>query len=142
MAIAEIDPDDADVSPETNALTYAIIGAAMEVHRALGPGLLESGYRACLVQELLVRGHRVETEVPLPIVYRGASVGVGYRADLRVDGAAIVELKSVETVLEVHALQTITYLRLSGCPVGLLINFNVPLLKQGVRRFANTRPRS
>lgn len=119
---------------ELNAITEQIIAAAIEVHRALGPGLLESAYEACLVYELVQRGRRVEQQKPLPVVYKGVHLDVGYRLDLLVDGLVIVELKAVDQLLPIHEAQLLSYLKLSGCRVGLLINFNVRLLKDGIRR--------
>jgi GxxExxY protein len=115
-------------------VTGAVIGAAIEVHRALGPGLLESTYRTCLRHELEQRGLRVATEVAVPVTYKDVHLECGYRIDLLVEGAVVVELKSVEGLLPVHEAQLITYLRLSGLRVGLLINFNVPVLKDGIVR--------
>ena len=121
-------------------LTDRIIGAAIAVHRALGPGLLESAYEACLVFELMARQLRVERQVALPIVYRGNRIDCGYRLDLVVEGVVIVELKAVERLLPLHDAQVLTYLKLSGLRVGLLLNFNVPLLKDGVRRLIHDPP--
>lgn len=118
-------------------LTETIIGAAIEVHRELGPGLLESAYEACLVYELGERGAKVERQLILPVVYQGIRIDCGYRIDLWVDGQVIVELKAVEHVKPIHEAQLLSYLKLSGCAVGLLINFNVKLLKDGIRRFVN-----
>ena len=115
-------------------LTREIIGSAIEVHRWLGPGLLESAYRACLCQELKLRGLRFQTELDLPIVYKGLTLDCGYRMDIVVEDVVVVELKVVERVLPVCEAQLITYLRLSGNRVGLLINFNVPVLKDGIVR--------
>jgi GxxExxY protein len=115
-------------------LTEAIIGAAMEVHRALGPGLLESAYEKCLCHELKLRGFAVGSEVELPVTYKGLTLNCGYRLDLVVEDSVIVELKAVEQTLPVHEAQLLTYLRLSGKRVGLLINFNVPVLKDGITR--------
>ena len=115
-------------------LTHEIIGAAMEVHRILGPGLLESAYRACPCHELQLRGLAVQTELDLPIVYKGKRLDCGYRMDIVVEGTVVIELKAVERVLPVCEAQLITYLRLSGNRVGPLINFNVPVLKDGVTR--------
>ncbi len=120
---------------QLNAITEQIIAAAIEVHRALGPGLLESAYEPCLVYELVQRGRQVEQQKPLPVVYKGVHLEVGYRLDLLVDGLVIVELKAVEQLLPIHEAQLLSYLKLSGCRVGLLINFNVRLLKNGIRRF-------
>lgn len=129
---------------EVNQISGAIVNAAMAVHSALGPGLLESVYRKCLEFELRQRGFRVETEWPLPIRYGGVQLDAGYRIDLLVEDQVIVELKSVQRILPIHEAQTISHLRLSGRPVGLLINFNVARLRNGIRRFGNlsTWPRA
>jgi GxxExxY protein len=116
------------------ALTQEIIGAAIEVHRVLGPGLLESAYRRCLCHELRLRGLEFQIELALPVLYKGELLDCGYRLDLLVAQTVVIELKSVEKVLPVHEAQLLTYLRLSGKRVGLLINFNVPLLKDGIVR--------
>jgi GxxExxY protein len=120
-----------------NGITESIIGAAIQVHRALGPGLLESAYQACLAHELTKRNLRVEIQKPLPLVYEQVKLDCGYRIDLLVDGEVVVEIKSVDGVAPVHEAQVITYLKLSGCKLGLLINFNVPALKDGIHRFIN-----
>jgi methylmalonyl-CoA mutase, C-terminal domain len=118
-----------------NELTYVIISAAIEVHRHLGPGLLESTYRNCLVQELTIRGLNVASEKPIPVVYKNVKLECGFRLDLLVEDAIVVELKSVEAVAVVHEATVLTYLRLSHHRIGLLINFNVVVLKDGVRRY-------
>ena len=123
-------------------LTFRIVGAAIEVHRNLGPGLLEGTYRACLLEQLVMDGMKVESEIEIPITYKGRNTGSHYRADLIVQRTALVELKAVEQLLAVHSAQMLSYLRLTCLPVGLLINFNVPKLAMGIRRFANTRPAS
>jgi GxxExxY protein len=117
-----------------NQLTRQIIGAAIEVHRELGPGLLESAYEECLCHELRLRGLAFERQVPLPLVYKGVKLDCGYRIDVLVERRVVVEVKSVECVLPIHEAQLLTYLKLGGWRVGLLINFNVPLLKDGIRR--------
>ena len=122
------------MNPQLNKVTEAIIGAAIEVHRALGPGLLESAYKECLCRELSVRGVPFERERPLPLEYKGIHLECGYRLDLLVAGAVVVEVKSIEAIAPVHEAQLLTYLRLGGWHVGLLINFNVAVLKQGIRR--------
>jgi GxxExxY protein len=122
---------------EVNSLTHAIISAAIEVHRALGPGLLESAYEACLRCELEELGLRVECQRPLPIVYKSVRLQCGYRLDLVVEDQVIVELKSIEELAAIHEQQLLSYLRLANLKLGLLINFNVPVLKQGVRRVVN-----
>jgi GxxExxY protein len=120
-----------------NALTFPIIGAAIEVHRRLGPGLLESVYARCLQIELQRRGLPLETEKTVALTYRDVTIGAAFRVDLLVDGKVIVEVKAVEQLAPVHEAQLITYLKLSGCPAGLLLNFNVPVLKDGLRRLVN-----
>jgi GxxExxY protein len=125
-----------------NQITEQIIGAAIAVHRALGPGLLESAYEACLLYELTQQGLRVEAQKPLPVVYREVKLDCGYRLDLLVEGAVIVELKSVDRLAPIHTAQLMSYLKLSGCKVGLLINFNETLLKNGIVRKVNDFPDS
>ncbi|MGH9900260.1 MAG: GxxExxY protein [Pyrinomonadaceae bacterium] len=122
------------MNPRLNEVTEAIIGAAIEVHRTLGPGLLESAYHECLYRELNVRGIPFEREHPLPVEYQGTRLECGYRLDLLVARSVVVEVKSVEALAPVHEAQLLTYLRLGGWRVGLLINFNVAVLKQGIRR--------
>lgn len=122
---------------DTNRISGEIVDAAMTVHRALGPGLLESAYEACLVRELLNRGLQVSRQVPLPIVFNGQVIETGYRLDLLVEQNVIVELKCVEQISPVHRAQLLSYLKLSGKPLGLLINFHVKLLKEGITRLAN-----
>ena len=122
---------------EINVRSGQIVDAAMRVHTALGPGLLESAYEACLAYELRKRGMRVETQVPLPVVYEGQRIDAGYRLDLLVDDVIIVELKAVPKMHAVFEAQLLSYLKLSHYPVGLLINFHVPRLKDGIKRFAN-----
>ena len=117
-----------------NEITHAVIGAAIEVHRQLGPGLLESAYRECLCRELVLRGIPFEREKPLPLEYKGIHLECGYRMDLLVAGSVVVEIKSVEALAPVHDAQLLTYLRLGGWRVGLLINFNVAVLKTGIHR--------
>lgn len=115
-------------------LTHEIIGAAIEVHRALGPGLLESAYAECLARELALRRIPFEREKPLPIVYKEVKLECGYRVDLLVDGRVVVELKAVEALAPIHEAIVLTYLRLSGCKIGLLVNFHVQALKDGIKR--------
>jgi GxxExxY protein len=122
---------------ELNKITEAIIGAAIDVHRALGPGLLESAYEACLEFELLERGHKAEKQKTLPIFYKGNQLDAGYRLDLLVDDKVIVEIKSVDSFAPIHDAQLLSYLKLSGCKIGLLINFNVKMLKHGIHRLVN-----
>ncbi|MEC8857617.1 MAG: GxxExxY protein [Chloroflexota bacterium] len=126
-----------DKDPLTN-VTSGIIGAAIDVHRALGPGLLESAYEACLAYELIQREMKVEQQKPLPLIYRDVQLDCGYRIDLLVDDAVIVEIKSVDSLAPIHQAQLLSYLKLSGCEVGLLINFKVKLLKQGIVRMVNS----
>jgi GxxExxY protein len=109
----------------------------MEVHRSLGPGLLESAYEECLAYELLQSGLMVERQRALPLVYKEVRLEAGYRIDLMIERQLIVEVKSVEALNDVHVAQVLTYLKLSGCRLGLLMNFNVVLLKEGIRRLAN-----
>ena len=124
-----------------NALTEKIIGAAITVHRALGPGLLESPYEACLAFELVERGLIVERQKPLPLVYRDVVVDCSYRLDLVVNSEVIVEVKAVDRLTHIHQAQMLSYLRLSGCRVGLVINFNVKwLASEGVRRLVHDFP--
>ena len=120
-----------------NQVTEEIIGSAIEVHRALGPGLLESIYEECLAVELELRRLKIGRQLPVPITYKGRRVGVDLKIDLLVEEQIVVELKAVEKLLPVHDAQLLTYLRLTNKSVGLLINFNVPLLKEGLRRMVN-----
>ena len=115
-------------------LTGQIIAAAIEVHRELGPGLLESAYQSCLAREFSVRGLSFEQEKPLPVEYKGVRVDCGYRLDFLVAGKVVVELKTVDALAPVHEAHLLTYLKLTGCRAGLLINFNVPVLKNGIKR--------
>jgi GxxExxY protein len=119
----------------TNEITHEIISVAMEVHMRLGPGLLESAYEECLLHELHLRNLKVDRQKGLPVVYKEVKLDCGYRLDLLVEGRVIVELKSVENLAPIHEAIILTYLRLSGHKTGLLINFNVTVLKDGVRRF-------
>jgi GxxExxY protein len=129
------------VQAKLNDITDEIIGAAVRVHRVLGPGLLESSYEACTTFELLDRGLSVERQKALPLVYRGRRLDCGYRIDLLVEGLVVVEIKAIERLDRVHRAQVLSYLRLSGCKVGLLINFNVKLIvKEGLARIVNGFP--
>jgi len=119
---------------ETDTLTGSIIGAAIEVHRELGPGLLESAYEACLVYELRQRKLKVENQKPLPVLYKNLMLNCGYRLDIVVEGLVIVEIKSVKNLEPIHEAQLLSYLHMSECQRGLLINFNVKLLKHGICR--------
>ena len=122
------------MNPHVNVLTHEIIGAAIEVHRVLGPGLLESSYRECLCRELSLRGLNFRRECGIPLEYKGIHLDCGYRMDLLVGELVVVEIKAVEQLAPVHDAQLLTYLRVGGWKVGLLINFNVVLLKHGIRR--------
>lgn len=117
-----------------NQVTHEVIGAAIEVHRTLGPGLLESAYRRCLRRELMLRGIPYRKEYPLPLEYKGIRLECGYRVDILVGGLIAVEVKSVQALAPIHDAQLLTYLRLGGWRVGLLINFNVVVLKDGIHR--------
>ena len=119
----------------TNELTRKIIGAAVEVHRALGPGLLESTYERCLAHELDSIGLACTSQWPLPVRYKGIQLDCGYRVDILVEDRVVVELKTVESVLPVHEAQILSYMKLGGFEVGLLINFYVPILTKGIKRF-------
>jgi GxxExxY protein len=120
-----------------DGLTESIIGAAIEVHRQTGPGLMESVYEECLCYELSHRGLRFQRQVHLPIQYKGIKLDCGYKIDILVEDAIILELKAVEALLPVHSAQLLTYLKLSGKQVGLLLNFNEPVLKKGLKRLVN-----
>jgi GxxExxY protein len=121
-----------------NTVTREIIGAAIEVHRVIGPGLLESSYMPCLQFELASRKLAFLTQQPVPLIYKGLRLNAAYRVDLIVESSVIVEIKSIESLLQVHRAQLLTYMRLTGMPAGLLINFNVPKLADGVRRLLLT----
>jgi GxxExxY protein len=128
-------------SKTLNDITDQIIGAALQVHRALGPGLLEAAYEACTTFELSDRGLSVERQKVFPLVYRDRKLDCGYRVDLLVEGLVVVEIKAIERLERVHRAQVLSYLRLSGCKVGLLINFNVTLIvKEGLARIVNGFP--
>ena len=120
-----------------NQISRIVIGKAIEIHRSLGPGLLESAYRECLAYELLNEGLKIEKEKPMPIIYKDIKLNHGYRLDLLVENTLVIELKAVDTIIDVHSAQILTYIKLGGYKLGLLINFNVILLKDGVRRFVN-----
>jgi len=125
-----------------NAITGKIIAAAITVHRALGPGLLESAYEAFTAFELVQDGLRVEQQKPLPVIYRDVKLDCGYRLDLLVEGEVIVEIKAMDSLALIHDAQLMSYLKLFGCRVGLLSNFNVTILKDGIRRIVNDFPDS
>jgi len=120
-----------------NELTERVISACIEIHRTLGPGLLESAYEECLCHELSIGGIAFERQKPLPVHYKEVNLDCGYRLDLIVEQKLIVELKAVENLLPIHEAQLLTYLKLSGLTLGLLINFNAPVLKSGIKRIAN-----
>ena len=122
---------------EEQELSGDVIGAAIEVHRVLGPGLLESAYELALERELTLRGHAVERQKPVSLEYKGTTLGDGFRIDLLVDNRLLIEIKAVETLLPIHEAQLLTYLRLTGKRVGLLINFNERTLKEGIKRVMN-----
>jgi len=124
-------------SRELDRIASAIVDSALRVHKELGPGLLESVYENCLAYELRGRNHKVETQVMLPVKYRDIRLDAGLRIHMVVDAAVVVEIKAVEAILPVHSAQVVTYLKLSGLRLGLLINFNVPLIKDGIRRIIN-----
>lgn len=120
-----------------NEISYKIIGAALEIHKNIGPGLLESAYENALAFDLREMGFEVKQQVPMPFIYKEIKQDVGYRIDLMVNNKVIVEIKSIETFAPVHFAQTLTYLKLSGLKLGLLINFNTKILKEGVHRIVN-----
>jgi GxxExxY protein len=125
------------MTTEMNRITDRIISAAIAVHRELGPGLLESAYEACLVYELIQHGLSVERQKSVPVTYRGVKIDCGYRIDLLVEDKVVVELKAVERLEPIHEAQLLSYLKLSGYQIGLLVNFNVRMLKQGIKRLVN-----
>ena len=120
-----------------NGLTEKIIGAAIVVHKTLGPGLLESAYEECLAYELSLANIFFERQLALPVRYKSLQLDCGYRLDFLIEKTVILELKAIETLQPIHEAQLLTYLKLGGWPIGLLINFNVPILKKGIRRLAN-----
>jgi len=124
-----------DLSIDEERAASCIVDAAIKVHKALGSGLLESVYETCLAYELGHRGLRVETQVPLPVVYEGLTLDAGYRLDIVVEDIAVIELKALEKLGPIHDAQLLTYLKLSGRRLGFLLNFNVPLMKNGISRF-------
>ena len=122
---------------DINELSSKIIGAAIEVHKALGPGLLESAYEECLCHEFGLRGLSNERQKPLPVIYKGIELDCGYRLDIVVENTIILELKSCEKIEPIHKAQLLTYLRLSGLHLGLILNFNVPVMRDGIVRIVN-----
>jgi GxxExxY protein len=127
----------AEMSQNLNEITQKIIAAAISAHRELGPGLMESAYEACMAYEMADQNLKFERQKALPIIYRGVQLDCGYRIDLIVEEEIVVELKAVERLEPIHEAQLLSYLKLSGCEVGLLINFNVKVLKHGIRRLVN-----
>ncbi len=130
------------ISEELQSISYTVIGLAIEVHRQLGPGLLESAYQECLFYEIKKAGLKVEKEITLPIIYKEIRLDQGYRIDLLVEDKLVVELKTVENYTSVHFAQILTYLKLGNYPLGLLINYNSKILKNNIKRFINTAPNS
>ncbi|OUD36172.1 GxxExxY protein [Flavobacterium sp. FPG59] len=126
------------IPADLESLSYKIIGLAIEVHRQLGPGLLESAYQQCLFYEIKKAGFKVEKEVMLPIIYKEIKIDHGYRIDLLIEDKLVVELKTVESFTSVHFAQILTYLKLGQYPLGLLINYNSKILKNNIKRFINT----
>ena len=122
---------------ETNEITRKIIGCAIEVHKHLGPGLLESAYEECMIFELQNSGLRVECQKPAPVIYKEKKLNYGYRIDILVEDVVLIELKSVDAFNPVHEAQILTYMKFSGIKTGLLINFNVKMLRNGLRRYSN-----
>jgi GxxExxY protein len=125
-----------------NSISEAIIGATIDVHKAIGPGLLESAYEACLAYELRRRGLKIEQQKELPLKYRDVQLDCGYRLDLLVEDSVIVEVKAIEALLPLHQTQLMSYLRLTNCRLGLIINFNVTQLTRGIKRVVNEFPDS
>jgi GxxExxY protein len=119
-----------------NEISGAIIGAAIEVHKHLGPGLLESAYEECLAHEMSLRGMPFERQKPLPVIYKGTQLDCGYRLDFLVEETVVVELKAIDKLLPIHQAQAITYLKLTRCKLALLLNFNVQLMRNGIKRVA------
>ena len=122
------------VDEQLDGIASQVVDSAFKIHKNFGPGLLESAYEACLIQELKKRGAKVESQVAVPMVYEGVKIDVGFRVDLLVEDRLVVELKAVETLLPIHEAQVLTYLKVTGNRLGLLINFNAPLIKKGIKR--------
>lgn len=120
-----------------NDISAIIVGCALEVHKQLGPGLLESAYEACLIHELKTKGLKVQNQLALPLVYKDARLDIGYRLDILVENLVIIEIKSVESITDIHIAQVLTYLKLKNLKLALLINFNSILIKDGIRRLVN-----
>src|SRR6059058_671386 len=134
MNESSLTAESTELVEDLNQLTDSVIGSAIEVHRALGPGLLESTYEMCLCRELSIRGIPFARQVPIPVEYKGVKLDCGYQADIVVDEAILVEIKAIDSLLSIHDAQLLSYLKLGGWKIGLLINFNVELLKHGLRR--------
>jgi len=132
----------AKIPEDLEAISYTVIGLAIEVHRQLGPGLLESAYQECLFYEIKKAGLKVEKEITLPIIYKEIKLDQGYRIDLLVENKLVIELKTVENYTPVHFAQILTYLKLGNYPLGLLINYNSKILRNSIKRFINTTPNS
>jgi GxxExxY protein len=128
------------MSEDVEAITKDVVDAAIKVHRALGPGLLESAYQHCIAHELRTRGRKVLAEVVLPISYDGQKIDAGYRIDMLIDDKVIIENKTVESLLPIHEAQLLTYLKLSNCHLGFLLNWNVKLMRSGIRRIVYNLP--
>ena len=120
-----------------NQIGYHVVDGAIKVHRSLGPGLLEKAYESCLAYELNERGLLVQRQKEMPLMYQGVKMGTGYKVDLMINEKVILEIKTVEALLPVHEAQLLTYLRLSGCKLGYLLNFYVPLMREGINRYVN-----
>jgi len=120
-----------------NEISKVIFNCALKVHRSLGPGLLESAYEECLFYELKKTNLRIEKQKPLPLIYEGVKLEIGYRVDIIIENKLIIEIKSVDALNDIHLAQVLTYLKLSNCKLGMLINFNVTLIKNGIRRVVN-----
>ncbi|NGY36196.1 GxxExxY protein [Flavobacterium sp. XN-5] len=133
-----MEDENLELNAEINALSYKVIGLAIEVHRHLGPGLLESAYQECLFYEIIRAGLKVEKEITLPIIYKEIKLDQGYRIDLLVEDKLVIELKTVENFTSVHFAQILTYLKLGNYPLGLLINYNSTILKNNIKRFINS----
>ena len=131
-----------DEKDKLDLITRRVIGAAIEVHKALGPGLLESAYETCLAFELRERGFKVEQQLPLPVIYKNVKLDCGYRLDLVVEDCVILEIKAIERLAPIHDAQLLSYLRLSGKKVGLIVNFHERVLKDGLKRVVNEFPDS
>jgi GxxExxY protein len=122
-----------------NEIAKQVFESALSIHRTLGPGLLESTYQECLYHEIQEKGIHIEKEKPLPVIYKEIDLEVGYRIDLMIENKFIIEIKAVDALNDVHLAQVLTYLKLSNCKLGMLINFNVPLIKNGIKRVVNRR---